>query len=82
MKDETYFVISNSDGDTTIGEYTKSELLKLLEAKDFGNVFPFTRFPQFPENPDPNYWGDNILIIKGKVVSPKPVETVTKYEIE
>jgi hypothetical protein len=32
-------------------------------------------------NPDTNYWGENILIIKGDYVSPQPVEIVKEYRL-
>ena len=35
-----------------------------------------------PTENDPNYWGDLGVILKAKVVTPKPVETVTEYTIE
>ena len=72
---ETYFVIRNSDGDTTVKEYTKQELLEEI------GEFEFT-FPQIPENSDTNYWGDGVLIIKGKVVTPTAEQVVTLYSIE
>ena len=76
---ETYFVINNSDGDTTITELTKEQLLKALKENYWGKKGTFDKLPK--EN-DTNYWGENILIIKGKVVSPVPEQVVTKYNID
>jgi len=35
-----------------------------------------------PTDSDPNYWGECVLIIKGSVVTPEPVEIITKFEIK
>jgi hypothetical protein len=76
---ETYFVINNSDGDTTVTELTKEQLLKAIQEHYWGDK---EIFAELPKNNDTNYWGENILIIKGKVVTPVPEQVVTKYNIE
>jgi len=73
--EETYFVIRNSDGDTTVSEYTKQELLE--EIGDMEYIFP-----QIPENTDTNYWSEGVLIIKGRVVAPRAERVVTLYDID
>jgi hypothetical protein len=74
---ETYFVIRDSDGDTTVHEYDKEHLLHDIEAGEYGDVLS-----ELPENPDTNYWGEGVLIIKGKMIVPKAEEVITKYSIE
>jgi hypothetical protein len=74
---ETYFVIRNSDGDTTVRAVSKEELLRDIEDGEYGDVFT-----ELPNDPDTNYWGEGVLIIKGKMVSPKAEQVVTKYNIE
>jgi hypothetical protein len=74
---EIYFVIRNSDGDTTVHAYDKEHLLHDIEAGEYGNVLA-----ELPEDPDTNYWGDGVLIIKGKMIVPKAETVVTKYNIE
>jgi hypothetical protein len=74
---ETYFVIRNSDGDTTVRTYTKEKLLREIEDGEFGDVLT-----ELPENLDTNYWGEGVLIIKGQMVAPKAEQVVTKYSIE
>ena len=76
---ETYFVINNSDGDTTITELTKEQLLKAIQENYWGKKGIFNTLPK---DLDTNYWGENILIIKGRVVEPKPEQVITKYNIE
>ena len=76
--DEMYYIISNSDGDTTVKEVSKSELLERMEENYYGGE-PLT---EIPNNYDTNYWGEGILIIKGKIVTPEPIEVVKKFIIE
>jgi hypothetical protein len=70
-----YFVISNCDGDTYVRQYTKEALLKMLKNSD--EVI----LPKLPKD-DTNYWGDNILIIKGEIVSPTEKKVVVELDIE
>lgn len=78
---ETYFVISNSDGDTTVRAISKQQLLKNIEEGDYGeNANEILSF--IPENTDTNYWGRGVLIIKGTIVVPKAEQVVTKYNID
>lgn len=78
-KEETYFTISNSDGDTYVYEATKESLLKELDEGDLSIDEILT---EIPESNDTNYWGGKTLIIKGEIVVPKPVTVVEKYELE
>ena len=75
--EETYFIIRNSDGDTTVRAVTKEELLRDLEDGEYRNVLT-----ELPNEPDTNYWGEDVLIIKGKLVAPKAEQVITKYNIE
>ena len=76
--EEKYFVIHNGEGDTTVREYTKEQLLAEIEENAWGDAIPIEKIV----DADTNYWGGDILIIKGKIVTPKPKEVVTKYEVE
>ena len=77
---EKYFVILNSDGDTRIDCVSKEEMLKRINEKYYGEHKNF--LDVMPTESDTNYWGDNILIIKGSVVCPKEQKVVTEYNIE
>ncbi len=77
---EKYFIINNSDGDTCIDCISKEELLKRINEEYYGSHKNF--LDVMPTESDTNYWGDNILVIKGNVVSPKAEQVVTKYNIE
>ena len=71
-----YFVMSCDADGTAIWSMTKESLLKYLD--EFSGEILST----IP-NSDPNYWGENkIVIIKGEIIIPKPVEVVTRYELE
>jgi len=80
QSNEKYFLIYNSDGDTYVKEIHIAEFLKEIEDGGYGDHPKF--LGGLPKESDTNYWEDSYLIIKGKVVSPKPVEIATKYEIE
>lgn len=79
-----YFVIHNSEGDTTVEALTKEELLERLTPDEdlnyyyggngecLGNI----------DNSDTNYWGDSLLIIKGEIVTPTAVKVIEKVDIE
>jgi len=81
---EKYFKIYNSDGDTSVNIYTKSELLaELNEELSEGNTsHGFLTEEDIREYLDTNYWDNESLIIKGKVVNPKPKKVITEYEVE
>ena len=74
---ETYFIIRNSDGDTTVRAVSKEQLLRDINDGEFGNVLS-----ELPENSDTNYWGEDVLIIKGKMIVPKAEQVITKYSID
>ena len=73
----TYFVIHNTDGDTTVTTFTEGQLTKRLADEYWG---PVGFLSKVPDN-DTNHWGENILIIKGEVCVPKAVQTVTEYKV-
>lgn len=77
---ELYFIISNSDGDTYVEAVEKEILLERIEEGYYGSNKGVLK--ELPKENDTNYWGENILVIKGKVVSPVAEQVVTKYDIE
>ena len=76
---EKYYVIHNSDGDTTVYEYTKKELLEILNEDDRGYI---KYFDEIPYETDTNYWGEGALIIRGEVVKPKEKKIVVNFDID
>lgn len=73
----SYFVIRNSDGDTYVNEVSEEDLKHQLAEGYYG---PVGFLKKVPGN-DTNYWGENILIIKGSVVVPQAVQTITEYKL-
>jgi len=65
VKEDNYFVISNSDGDTHVEVMTKSELETKLN-EDGGGYYNVDETLLG----DTNYWReDDLLVIKGEAVS-------------
>lgn len=76
---ENYFIIHNSEGDTTVRIVSKERLLKDLDNGDYGEYPIF--LDSIPQS-DTNYWGEErYLIIKGSIVTPKAKQVITKHEI-
>ncbi len=77
---DNYFIIHNASGDTTVEKVTKKELLKRIntDCPHYGHVGFMDRI----EAHDTNYWGGNILIIKGDIVVPKAVTEITEFGVE
>ena len=81
----SYFIISNSDGDTTVEMVDKDELLKRIQPEDGEEDFCYygrVGFLAKIEENDTNYWGGNILIIKGEIITPKPKKVVKTFDID
>ena len=77
--EEKYYVIHNGEGDTTVREYTKSQLLKELDEE---GGFHEGIFDEMPSEADTNYWCGKALIIKGSVVVPTEKAVVTQFDID
>jgi len=74
-----YTVIKPSEDGAKIYQMDKNSLRDFIKRLPDG--WSFIEDLETAGN-DPNYWGYNILIIKGDTVVPNPVEVVTEYEIE
>lgn len=77
MKDEKYYIIVNSDGETTVEELSEKTLLERLNEDYYGRGF----IDKIPNNNDTNYWGEEMLIIKGQIAVPKSKEVVIEYTV-
>ena len=78
----SYYAIHNTEDGLYISKVT--DINKLLEAIADGDYGPLQFYTDIPYESDPNYWEDRpgLILIKGEIVVPKAVETVTKYEIK
>jgi len=74
-----YIVIRNSEGETRVEQVTKAELTERLNEDYYG--LNTSTFDGFPAEPDTNHWGGKIMIIKGELVTPKPVKVITEWEM-
>jgi hypothetical protein len=74
-----YFVITASDGEHSIELFSKEELHERINNPDYyGSGVEF-----LSEVPDMDYMGNrDILIIKGKIITPRPAEVVKIFEID
>lgn len=76
---DQYFIITAGEDGGRIEAVNKETLLKRLDTNYYGNAEFLDRITES----DFNYWGDGeMAIIKGSLVTPKPVETVTRHMID
>lgn len=75
---EKYYLITNSEGEPYIRELDKEELIEELNEEEVD----VSKFMNKLEKGDMNYWGYKKIIIKGKIVTPNPVQTITEYKID
>ena len=88
---ERYFIaMSDEDGTRIVGPLTKEELQAKIEPGEHGDYYYGS--PAFLSAIPPNskgYWNVSgvdrkhtpMVIIKGTIIVPKPVEHVIKYEV-
>jgi len=76
---DSYFVIfCSEDGETCVTQLEQDELLRRLSDNYYGT----SAFLPGIGNANPAYWGDTLLIIKGKVVVPKELPAQPVFEVE
>lgn len=79
-----YFVITGGDGEAFAEKVTEEVLLKRITPDGNGNTY-YGKNPKYLEKL-PDVLGhldtDEVVIIKGEVVVPKPVVTVTQYTLD
>ena len=78
-----YFVIHNSEGDAYVESISEAELIERLNPDENGDFYygKGSYLNEISET-DTNYWGCNILIIKGEIVTPKVTEVIKKITIK
>ncbi len=75
-----YYLIHNSDGDTSVIEYWgKQRLLDEIQSGQWGESPEF--LSDIPTNSDTGTWQGKMLIIKGEIVTLQKKEVVTKYDL-
>lgn len=80
MSKDKYFVISTGEDGASIECIDKDDLLSRL---DKGYHYGKKEFltTEVTNEGDFMYLGESLLIIKGEIVTPKPVEVVKKWEV-
>ena len=73
-------MITNSDGDTRVSQHSAEEIQSLLNEEDAPGWL--TNAMTEITDPDTNYWGGKVLIIKGEIVTPKPIEHIVSWELK
>ena len=76
-----YFLITaNEDGETTVAQIRDIDaFLKELVDGEHGDPGFIDGHKPWPA--DPANWKGAMMLIRGELVTPKPVEVVTKYKI-
>lgn len=82
MPEEKYFLISCGEGEPQFEEITKEEILERLEDEEDGSIEAESFMVDGGINEDMNYWGNNKVLIKGRIIKPKGKEVAVKYEID
>ena len=75
-----YFVIHNFEGETDVEQISREELKNRLTGDD-ESYYGQEGFLSKIKETDTNYWGRNLLIIKGEIVVPKPIKIVEAFEV-
>jgi hypothetical protein len=77
---ESYFIVIhfNEDGDPPcLEQLSRTELLKRIEERYWGDNPRFAK----PDEPIDTSSFCGVVIISGTIVAPRPVTTVTRYDI-
>ncbi len=78
---DKYYILTNDDGDISIEEFNKVELLSRINCADpyYGDL-PFKLVSEVDSDLTADL--DGLIIIKGKSIKPHEVLTVTEFGIE
>jgi len=82
MPEEKYFLLSRCEDEVDAKIITKSELEEKIEEMAKYDSRPVTFLSEFPENGLEYFPAHSWLIIKGKIIIPKPITRITEYEID
>lgn len=76
---ENYIIVHvDHDGEVSVEQVSGVELRKRLNERYYSDVTILDRIP----DTEPAYWpGSSLLIIRGDIVTPRPVRTVTEWEL-
>lgn len=77
MPTKDYIVLVPGEDGLSAECLSREELLKRIKEEYWGHREFLDRIP----DRDHNYWGRTIIVIKGTIVVPQPVETVTEWTV-
>jgi hypothetical protein len=78
---DVYYVISKKNNMILLSCFNKNDLIDKLDNNYWGDNVVF--LDKIPTNNNINTWLENVvLIIKGKIVEPEPIETIVSYGIK
>ncbi len=80
MADKYYVIISSEDGEPSVKEMTKEQVLKMFVPNEYGDYY-YGKREALSELPGDISNFDGVVIIKGEIVVPKPRKVVTEYEL-
>lgn len=80
MSDKVIAIYCSEDGDKSIEFTTKPAFMKKMEEDYLKDGIPLPRFAKPGEEINLDCFSGYILIA-GDVITPKPVEKITKYEL-
>jgi len=80
--DDKYYVIKAGENGTRIEMLDKKTLQERLKEQFWGEIEILSEIPGVKsQETDPNYWGNVLIIIKGKIVIPVPEQKITKWVV-
>lgn len=75
----TYYVIQSTEDGIRIEQVAEAELTRRLNGEWYGGGVRWA--DKMPAETDPNYWSGASVIIKGELVTPKPVSVTTEWKL-
>jgi hypothetical protein len=75
----SYFLIYQFDTEATVRQVTKEELEAALAEGAYSEGF-LDKLSSDVD--DPASWGERVLLIKGEIIVPQPVDIIRKWSVE
>jgi hypothetical protein len=74
------FLISNSDGDTSVRMVDEGTFLAELNRGDYGPAPRFLTADELTERDDTNYWPEgSVLVIRGSLIVPAAMQVIKEW---
>lgn len=81
-----YIVFNSTDDGVHVCTVSHEELLVRITPDSDGNTWyggsrPILFLESIPDTADIDGWPEGVLIVKGDIIVPKPIQTVVRYEL-